>query len=116
MIDSVRTQKLMNTYARIGQAVRMKLLDRYPAKLIWGVFEDTRKELAFLAPKIPYIGEKNIWQINLDTCVLNMALYRTLMKPLKFSATFSMHICRVFQNHFSGLTTGITSADFIKNV
>jgi hypothetical protein len=80
MIDSVRTPKIMNSYTRIGQAVRMKLLDRYPAKLIWGVFDETRKELAFLAPKTPYIGEKNIWQINLDTCVMNMALYRTLKK------------------------------------
>jgi len=80
MTDSVRTQKLMNTYNRIGQSVRMRLLDRYPAKLIWGIFEDTRPELAILATKIPYIGEKNIWQINLDTCIMNMALFRTLKK------------------------------------
>jgi hypothetical protein len=80
MIDSVRTQKLMNTYNRIGQAVRMRLLDKYPAKLIWSVFADTRRELTVFAPKIPYIGEKNIWQINMDTCVMNMALYRTLKK------------------------------------
>jgi hypothetical protein len=80
MIDSVRTQKLMNTYNQIGQAVRMRLLDKYPAKLIWSVFADTRRELTVLAPKIPYIGEKNIWQINMDPCVMNMALYRTLKK------------------------------------
>jgi hypothetical protein len=80
MIDSVRTQKLISTYNRIGQAVRMRLLDKYPAKLIWSIFANTRWELAALAPKIPYIGEKNIWQINLDTCVMNLALYRTLKK------------------------------------
>ena len=80
MIDSVRTQKLISTYNRIGQAVRMRLLDHYPAKLIWEVFADTRRELMFLAPKTPFIGKKNIWQINLDTCVMNLALYRTLKK------------------------------------
>jgi hypothetical protein len=80
MIDSVRTQKIMDNYNRIGQAVRIRLLDRYPAKLIWGVIAETRRELAVLTPKIPFIGEKNIWQINLDTCVMNMALYRTLKK------------------------------------
>jgi hypothetical protein len=80
MIDSARTQKIMSTYNRIGQAARTKLLDRYPAKLIWGVIADTRWELAVLAPKIPFIGEKNIWQINLDNCIMNMALYRTLKK------------------------------------
>lgn len=80
MIGTVRTQKLMSAYNRIGQAVRMRLLDKYPAKLIWSVFADTRRELAVLAPKIPYIGEKNIWQINMDTCVMNLALYRTLKK------------------------------------
>jgi hypothetical protein len=91
MNDSIRTQRIMNTYARMGQVVRMKLLDRYPAKLIWGVFEDTRKELAFLATKSPYIGEKNIWQSNLDTCLMNMALYR-ILKKRKFEVNEAAHI------------------------
>ena len=93
MSDSVHTQKLLTTYNQIGQAVRMRLLDRYPAKLIWGVFDDTRKELACLCPKIPYIGERNIWQENLDTCVMNMALYRTLKKR-KFDLKETVQIQR----------------------
>lgn len=80
MTDTIRTQRLMNTYNRIGQSVRMRLLDRYPAKLIWSIFADTRRELATMATKIPYIGEKNIWQINLDTCIMSMALFKTLEK------------------------------------
>lgn len=80
MMDSFRTQKLMTSYNRMGRAVRMRLLDRYHAKLIWGVIAETRQELATLIPKIPYIGEKNIWQSNLDTCTMNLALYRTLMR------------------------------------
>ena len=91
MIASIRTQKIMHTYTQIGQAVRMRLLDHYPAKLVWGVFEDTRKELAFLVPKMPYIGDKHIWQINLDMCVMNMALYRALKKR-NFGVNEAVHI------------------------
>ncbi len=80
MNDSNRIRKLFNSYNQIGQAVRMRLIERYPAKLIWGVFEDARRELALLAPQIPYIGDKNIWQMNLDMCVMNMAMYRSLKK------------------------------------
>lgn len=80
MNDSTHNYKLLSNFDRIGRAVRMRLLDRYPAKLIWGVFEGTRKELNFLAPNVPFIGKNNIWQINLDNCVMNIALYRTLKK------------------------------------
>jgi L-2-amino-thiazoline-4-carboxylic acid hydrolase len=80
MNDSIRTKVVLNNFNRVSQAVRMQLLDYYPSKLVWGIFDDTRKELGFLVPKVPYIGEKNIWQDKLDNCVMNLALYRVLKK------------------------------------
>lgn len=76
----IRTQKLLNRYDRMNQSVRMKLLDRYTSKLVWQVFADTRWNFYLLIPKIPYIGEHNIWQSKLDTSAMVLALLRTLKK------------------------------------
>ena len=82
MADLIRKQKLLDDFDRMGRTVRMKLLDRYyySAKSIWNITAQARQEFAALIPQIPYIGEKNIWQLNLDACAMDLALYRALKK------------------------------------
>ncbi len=110
MFDSARTQKLLAKYNQIGRAVRMRLLDYYPAKLIWGVIEDAGRELVFLAQKVPYIGENNIWQFNLDTCVMSMAIYRTL-KRRKFDFNEAVQIQNdIFDAYMQHIPTPFRSA------
>ena len=40
-----------------ARAVRLRLLDHYPAKLVWGVIADARQEFTALIPTIPSIGQ-----------------------------------------------------------
>ncbi len=72
--------KIFAHYDRMAQAVRLKLLDHYPAKLIWGVLADTRQELKKLEPRIPQVGVKDDWQIDLHTSAMILAMYRTLSR------------------------------------
>ena len=80
MLDKNRQQKLLADYDRMARSVRLRLLENYPAKLVWGAIADTRREFTTLIPKIPYIGEKHVWQSNLDASAMYLALYRTLKK------------------------------------
>jgi len=67
---------LLADYDRMARAIRMRLFDRYNAKLVWGMIADARREFATLIPKIPYIGNENVWQFNLDTCVMDLRYTR----------------------------------------
>jgi L-2-amino-thiazoline-4-carboxylic acid hydrolase len=80
MADNAYPHKILSSFQKMAQAVRIRLLMHYPAKLIWSVFADTRRELENLIPNIPPIGEKNIWQFNLDASAMSLALYRSLKK------------------------------------
>jgi hypothetical protein len=80
MFNPTHQQKLLSSYDRLVQAVRLSLLTHYPAKLVWSVCTDTRREFEKLIMKIPPIGDKNIWQFNLDASAMSLALYRTLIK------------------------------------
>jgi hypothetical protein len=80
MFNKTQQQKLISGYDRLVRAVRLRLLGYYPAKLVWSVFSDTRWEFEQLIPKIPPIGDKNVWQFNLDASAMSLALYRTLKK------------------------------------
>ena len=75
-----QTSHLLADYDRLARSVRMRLLDRYHAKLVWRVIAEARLELAKLIPKIPNIGMGNVWPFNLDTSVMILALYRALKK------------------------------------
>ncbi len=80
MLSFTQTSHLLADYDRLARSVRMHLLDRYHAKLVWGVIADARLELARLIPKIPNIGKGYVWQFNLDISVMILALYRALKK------------------------------------
>jgi len=80
MLEKNRQKKLLAGFDRMARSVRLRLLEHYPAKLVWGAIADTRRELEALIPSIPYIGEKHVWQSNLDTSTMYLALYRTLKK------------------------------------
>jgi len=79
-METTRVKILLADYDRMARAIRMRLFDRYNAKLVWGMIADARREFATLIPKIPYIGNENVWQFNLDTCVMDLALYRAMKK------------------------------------
>ena len=78
MVASTRKRKLLTDFDRMGCAVRMRLLDHYnySAKSIWSVMSQARWEFETLIPKIPYLGDFNIWQFNLDISAMNLALFR----------------------------------------
>ena len=78
MLSIIQTNHLLADYDRLARSVRMRLLDRYHAKLVWGVIVDARLELARLIPKIPNNGNGYVWQFNLDISVMILALYRAL--------------------------------------
>ena len=80
MEATTRTIKLLANYDRLARAVRLRLLDHYPAKLVWGVIADARQEFTALIPTIPSIGQGHVWQFNLDSSVMELALYRSLKK------------------------------------
>jgi hypothetical protein len=91
MFSYIQTGQLLANYDRLDRSVRMRLLDRYHAKLVWGVLADARLELARLNPKIPNIGKGHVRQFNLDTSVMILALYRAL-KKYSFSLPESVHV------------------------
>jgi hypothetical protein len=106
MLEKNRQKKLLADYDRMARAVRLRLLEHYPAKLVWGAIADTRQEFLALIPKIPYLGEKHVWQYNLDASAMSLALYRTLKKR-EFTLNEVAHMtCRIFDaylNSFPGL-------------
>lgn len=78
MISPIRKEKLLVDYDRMVRAVRMRLLDHYNSKLVWGTFAEARQRFAALISQIPDIGQRNVWQFNLDTSAMALALYSTL--------------------------------------
>ena len=91
MLSITQTSHLPADYDQLTRSVRMRLLDRFHAKLVWRVIAEARLELAKLIPKIANIGIGNVWQFNLDTCVMMLALYRAL-KKYSFSLPESVQI------------------------
>jgi hypothetical protein len=103
MLSFTQTRQLPAEYDRLARSVRMRLLDRYPAKLVWGVIEAARPQIACLIPKIPNIGEGHIWQSNLDMSVMTLALYRALKKygySLHESVQVIYDICEAYINRY----------------
>lgn len=86
MDTHARTGKLLADYDRMARAVRLRLLDRYHPKHIWEIAVETRRKFAALIPAIPHLGENHVWQFNLDTSAVALALYRT-MRRWSFSPT-----------------------------
>lgn len=76
--------RLLKRYQRVVRAILPVMYQRHPSKLAAMVIEDTRHELIRLAPKISDIGEKNLWQFNLDAAAMSLAMYRSL-KQQEFS-------------------------------
>lgn len=72
--------KLLAEYERVVQAIRLRLLDYYNPKMVWGLIAETRRELGSLISEIPYIGEHHVWQSNLNMSVMSLALYKVLLK------------------------------------
>ena len=101
MADHAYPEKILSSYQQMAHAVRLRLLPDYPAKLIWGVFADTRRELEALIPQIPVIGDHNIWQFNLDASAMSLALYRTLKKRYFSHAEAVQMIHRIYEAYLS---------------
>ncbi len=80
MLSTQRTNSLLAEYDRRVRSVRMDLLKHYPAKVVWGAFAQARLEFTRLIPKIPHIGENHIWQSDLDTSAMTLALCQSLKK------------------------------------
>ncbi len=97
MAGKAYPEKLLIQYDRMVQAVRIQLLQQYPSKLIWRMFADTRRELETLIPEIPPIGEKNIWQQNLDASAISLALAVTLRKQAFTNTEIAQMIYRIFE-------------------
>ncbi len=94
-----KTQKILSRYDRMVKTVRLRMLEEYPAKLVWKAFADTRVELETLIPLIPSIGEQNIWQQNLDASVMSLALARALKKQSFTHPEIAQMIYRVFETY-----------------
>jgi len=75
-----QAQKLLAEYERVVRAIRIRLLEYYNPKMIWGLIAETRRELGSLISEMPYIGEHHVWQSNLNLSVMSLALYRVLLK------------------------------------
>ncbi len=73
-------EKLTKGYDRMVHAILPEIYKKYPAKLVSTIVADTRWEFSRLIPHIPYIGENNVWQFNLDTAAIDLALYQSLKK------------------------------------
>jgi hypothetical protein len=102
MLSITQTGDLMADYDRLTRSVRMRLLDRYHAKLVWGVLTEARLELARLIPNTPNIGKGNVWQFNLNTSVIMLAAYRAL-KKYSFSLPESVQIIYdIFETSLTG--------------
>jgi hypothetical protein len=69
---------IFRKFDHITNRIRMPLLEKYSAKMIWNTIADAKRELHHLAPSIPDIGKKNIWQFNLDVGIMTLALQRSL--------------------------------------
>jgi len=93
-------------YDRLAHSVRIRLLDRYPSKVVWGVIADARVEFAKLVHKIPNIGQGHVWQFNLNTSVMTLALYRNLTK-YGYSLQEAVHVIydlhEAYLNHYPPL-------------
>jgi hypothetical protein len=100
MLEQDHQRKLLSSYDRIMRTVRLRLLSHYPAKLIWSVIADSRRELVNVIPKIPSIGEQNIWQQNLDNSSMGLALYRSLKKQYFSFNEAARMIYMVFETYW----------------
>ncbi len=73
-------ERLLKGYNRMARSILPGMYEKYPSKWIAAAVTDTRQEFLRLIPQIPFIGENHIWQFNLDTAAMNLALYRALRK------------------------------------
>ena len=71
---------ILRKFKHITDRIRMPLLEKYSAKMIWNTIADAKKELHNLTPSVPDIGKNNIWQFNLDVGVMALALQRSLYR------------------------------------
>jgi len=51
MLEKNRQKKLLADYDWMARSVRLRLLEHYPAKLVWGAIADTQREFAALIRK-----------------------------------------------------------------
>jgi hypothetical protein len=103
MLSFTHTTHLLADYDQLANSVRMGLLDSVHAKLVWGLIADARLEFARLLPNIPNIGKGHVWQGNLVTSVMILALYRALKKysySLSESGQVIYDICEAYLTRY----------------
>ncbi len=101
MLSITQNGNLLSNFDRLARSVRMRLLEHYPAKLVWGVVADARLEVARLIPKIPNLGKGHIWQADLETSVMILALYRALKKYGASRSEFTHAIYDVYEAYLN---------------
>ncbi len=110
MKTSKRSTQLLADYDRIVHTVRIPLLERYPAKLVWGALAEARQELTRLLPRIPDLGPGHRWQFNLNICTMELALYRTLQRwgfTLPEVAQFTYDLAEAYLQNGPWLARGV---------
>lgn len=97
---------------------RLKFYDKTSERIITGlvsydkayveaILYESRNAFENLIPRIPDIGEKNIWKINLTAAAIYLSIYKTLQKynyTLKESIVILDILTKAYINSFSFLS------------
>jgi len=105
---TAETPRHLRTYDWVIRRIRQPLAkDSLAAQhgIAWidEVFAETRKEFASLIPQIPYIGDGNVWKLNIIAVTMYLSLYRVLKKrgwPLDDIGQFLHQSHEAFANSF----------------